>query len=153
MRIVDRFMLCACLAAGLVFCVSAAGFAIVELQAQDSESHATSLEELEELGAGARPVGEEVTPPELVTRVQPEYPEEMRAARATGRVILQAVIDGKGVVSAVAVLRGSGHMPLDNAAIDAVRQWRYQPAMMEGSPVKVTFTVVVNFTLADNEPS
>jgi len=81
MRIIERFMLSACLAAGVVFCVSAAGFAIVELQSPGTESHATPLDEFEKLSAGARPVGAEVAPPELVEKVNPVYPEEMRAAR------------------------------------------------------------------------
>jgi len=153
MRIIERFMLSACLAAGVVFCVSAAGFAIVELQSPGTESHATPLDEFEKLSAGARPVGAEVAPPELVEKVNPVYPEEMRAARATGKVILQAVIDEEGMVSAVEVLRGSSHAPLDNAAVDAVRQWRYRPATLEGKPVKVYFTVVVDFVLEDSEPS
>ncbi len=108
--------------------------------------------------AGGGSVGEEpiqvageVIAPELLSKVQPEYPEAARQARAQGKVILQAVIDEEGVVQNVVVLRSVPQ--LDDAAIDAVQQWKYKPATLHGRPVKVYFTVVVNFTLHDGTPA
>ena len=63
-----------------------------------------------------------------------------------GIVILEAVITKTGTVEDVRVLRAL-HPILDQAAISAVKQWKYQPAMLNGRPVKVYFTVTVNFTL------
>jgi protein TonB len=61
-------------------------------------------------------------------------------------VILEAVITKTGTVEDVKVLR-SLHPILDQAALNAVKQWKYQPAMLNNRPVKVYFTVTVKFTL------
>ena len=64
-----------------------------------------------------------------------------------GVVILEAVIDAKGAVASVRVLRS---IPLlDQAAVDAVQQWRFTPALLNSEPVPVVMTVTVNFTLQD----
>jgi protein TonB len=68
-----------------------------------------------------------------------------RRARVTGKVILQAVINERGDVVDVKVLKS--HPLLDDSAISAVKRWKYKPATLEGKPVAVYFTVVVNFTL------
>jgi TonB family protein len=68
-----------------------------------------------------------------------------RKARVEGKVILEAVIDTDGSVIDVKVLRS---IPLlDKSAIEAVRRWKYRPALQQGRPVKVFFTVVVEFNL------
>ncbi|PYT09492.1 MAG: hypothetical protein DMF49_01990 [Acidobacteria bacterium] len=78
-------------------------------------------------------------------KVEPEYPEMARKARVEGKVIIEAVIDTDGNVVDVKVLRS---IPLlDKAAIEAVKRWKYRPAMQHGRPVKVYFTVVVEFNL------
>ncbi len=150
-----RFLVTAFLGIGAVLCLSAAATGLGVFEPQNvvgPGSHATLPEEFERLGAGARTVGEEVTAPQLIEKVQPAYPVDLRAARVDGKVVLHAVIDEQGNVTAVEVLRSSRHEGLDNAAIDAVRQWRYKPATMEGTPVKVHFTVVVNFTVEKAAP-
>ena len=87
----------------------------------------------------------EVKPPRLVRRIEPAYPELARQARAEGVVILEATTDVYGRVTAVRVLRS---LPLlDGAAIDAVRQWVYEPLLVNGRPRPVTFTVTVTFVL------
>ena len=87
----------------------------------------------------------EVKPPRLVRRIEPAYPELARQARAEGVVILEATTDIYGRVTAVRVLRS---LPLlDGAAIDAVRQWVYEPLLVNGRPRPVTFTVTVRFVL------
>jgi protein TonB len=83
--------------------------------------------------------------PRKIVDVSPTYPAMARAVRQEGLVILEAVIDARGVVDTVRVLRG---FPLLNqAAIDAVRQWRFTPALLNGQPVPVVMTVTVNFVL------
>ena len=84
-----------------------------------------------------------VSRPELVSSVPVEYPEAARRARVQGMVILEAVIDEQGNVVKSRVLKGLP-MGLDKAAQDAVRQWKYKPAMAYGKPVKVYYNVTVN---------
>ncbi len=91
-----------------------------------------------------------VTEPELIpeTKVKPEYPELARKARIQGKVILQAVIRKDGTVGDIKVLKEpAADLGFAEAAIAAVKQWRYRPAMQNGRPVDVYFTVVVNFTI------
>jgi periplasmic protein TonB len=87
----------------------------------------------------------DVKPPKLVRRIEPDYPEIARQARVEGVVILEATTDVYGRVNGVRVLRS---LPLlDAAAIDAVRQWVYEPLVINGRPRPVTFTVTVRFVL------
>lgn len=88
----------------------------------------------------------EMTRPVLIHQVQPRYTEAARRAGVQGMVILEAIIDERGYVSNVRVLR-SLPMGLDREAMEAVKQWRYRPAMLNGRPVKVYFTLTVNFTI------
>jgi len=78
-------------------------------------------------------------------KIKPEYPEVARKARIGGKVILNAVIDREGNVTDVTVLKG--HPMLNNAAIEAVKKWKYKPATQNGKAVKVYMTVAVDFTL------
>jgi protein TonB len=87
----------------------------------------------------------EIKAPRLVRRVEPDYPEIARQARVEGVVILEATTDVYGRVTAVRVLRS---IPLlDEAAVAAVRQWVYEPLVVNGRPRAVTFTVTVRFVL------
>ena len=86
-------------------------------------------------------------PPLKVFDVAPAYPSIARSARVQGVVILEAVLDAQGRVESVRVLRS---IPLlDQAAADAVQQWRFTPALLNGEAVPVAMTVTVNFTLQD----
>ena len=77
--------------------------------------------------------------------VAPVYPVIARSAHVQGVVILEAVLNAQGGVDSVRVLRS---IPLlDQAAVDAVQQWRFTPALLNGQPVPVVMTVTVNFTL------
>jgi TonB family protein len=91
-------------------------------------------------------VGGDVMAPVVVNRVEPLYSEEARKARIGGIVILEVVIDRTGVVKDARVLRP---LPfgLDQAALDAVKQWRFRPGTLNGAPVDVIFTLTVNFML------
>jgi protein TonB len=87
-----------------------------------------------------------MTRPEIVHQVQPRYTEVARRAGVQGSVIVEAIIDEQGNVDNVRVLRGLP-MGLDKAAIEAIQQWRFKPATMGSKPVKVFFTLTVNFTI------
>ena len=80
--------------------------------------------------------------------VKPTYPELARVARVEGDVILQAIIKADGSVGDLEVLRCTRpSMGFEEAAIEAVRQWRYEPALQNGKPVEVYFTIFVEFKL------
>jgi protein TonB len=102
--------------------------------------------------AGNAPVrvGGQIRQPPLLRRVNPLYPPEARAEGVQGVVILEAVIGVDGRVCDTRILRS---IPLlDQAAIDAVRQWEYKPTLLNGAPVPVIVTVTVPFTLAQPPP-
>jgi protein TonB len=91
-----------------------------------------------------RAVGD-VKPPRLIRRVEPRYPEIALHANIHGVVILEAMTDIHGRVIDVRVLRS---IPLlDEAVVEAVRQWIYEPLLVNGRPRPVTFTVTVRFEL------
>jgi protein TonB len=81
----------------------------------------------------------------LTYRVQPTYPALARQVRIQGSVVLRAIISREGVIENLQVL--NGHPLLVPAAIDAVRQWRYRPYVLDGEPIEVETQVTVNFTL------
>jgi protein TonB len=85
--------------------------------------------------------------PRRIANVDPVYPRVAQAARIQGVVILEAVIDARGRVVGVRVLRSIA--ALDQAAVAAVQQWVFTPALLNGAPVPVVMTVTVNFTLTD----
>ena len=82
----------------------------------------------------------------LVRRVNPNYPPLARQARISGQVVLRAVISKDGSIENLTLV--SGHPMLAPAAIDAVKQWKYRPYLLNGEPVEVDTEVLVNFTLA-----
>jgi protein TonB len=86
-----------------------------------------------------------IRPPVRVRDVSPVYPEAARLARVEGIVILEAVIGITGDVVEARVLRSKPL--LDQAALDAVRHWKYTPTLLNGVPVPVVMTVTVTFTL------
>jgi TonB family protein len=90
-------------------------------------------------------VGGQVAAAKLVNVVTPTYPEAARRLRVQGSVELEAMISKSGAVENLSVI--SGNSLLTPAAIDAVRQWRYQPTLLNGMPVEVVTTVEVTFTL------
>ena len=82
----------------------------------------------------------------LVRKVNPVYPPLARQARISGTVVLRAVISKDGSIENLSLV--SGHPMLAPAAIDAVKQWKYKPYLLNGEPVEVDTEVQVNFTLA-----
>jgi protein TonB len=91
-------------------------------------------------------VSQGVTQGLLIHKVQPAYPPLARQARIQGSVLLQALISKQGTIENLRVI--SGHPMLSPAAIDAVKQWRYKPYILNGEPVEVETQITVNFTLS-----
>ena len=82
----------------------------------------------------------------MTFRVEPTYSEEARKARYQGIVLLSAIVRKDGTIEILKVLRGLG-LGLDERAIEALRQWRFEPATRAGQPVDVALNIEVNFTL------
>jgi protein TonB len=82
----------------------------------------------------------------LVRKVNPNYPPLARQARIQGQVLLQAEISKDGSIQNLRLI--SGHPMLAPAAIEAVKQWKYKPYLLNGEPVEVETQVQVNFTLS-----
>jgi len=82
----------------------------------------------------------------LISQVKPTYPAIAKSARIQGAVVLQAEISKQGTIENLRVI--SGHPMLVQNALDAVKQWRYKPYLLNGEPVPVETTVTVNFTLS-----
>jgi periplasmic protein TonB len=90
-------------------------------------------------------VGGNVQAARILNRVQPIYPPLARQTRISGTVRLHAIISKDGTIQQLEVM--SGHPLLQQAALDAVRQWRYQPTLLNGDPVEVDTTIDVIFSL------
>jgi TonB family protein len=97
-------------------------------------------------GAGVYTVGNGVTAPELVSKVEPEYSEEARKAKYSGSVLLSIVVNTDGKAEEIKVVKSLG-MGLDEKAVEAVRKWVFKPGRSKGVPVKVRAQVEVNFRL------
>ena len=90
-------------------------------------------------------VGGDIKAPTKIKDVRPVYPVEAMRAKVTGMVIIEALIGPDGAVQQAQVLRS---IPLlDQAALDAVRQWQFTPTLLNGVPTPVIMTVTVNFTV------
>jgi protein TonB len=89
-------------------------------------------------------VGGAVVRPEKISGNSPVYTEVARKARVQGVVIVEAIIDERGNVVNARILKGLP-MGLDKAALEAVQRWKFKPATLENKPVKVYYTLTVNF--------
>ena len=119
-------------------------------------------------GTTSRPADENVSSPELVSKVAPEYPPEAREAELEGNTVLQATIDQDGRVDPETIrclrcsVRRRGEDPEEvlhgwcddfcDASAEAVAKWRYKPGMKDGEPVDVYFTIVIQFKLDGEDP-
>ena len=116
------------------------------------------LDELQALlGDADRPAGGSGEPfrigggigaPARIVDVAPVYPPEAREARVQGVVVMELTLSRTGEVSDVEVVRSEPL--LDEAAVAAVRQWRYEPTLVDGEPVSILLTVTMNFQLRDD---
>jgi TonB family protein len=91
-------------------------------------------------------VSQEVSQDLLISKVVPAYPPLARQARIQGAVVFDADISAEGTVEALSAIRG--HPMLVQAAIDAVKQWRYKPYVLNGAPAPVNTQIIVDFTLS-----
>jgi TonB family protein len=100
---------------------------------------------------GPRPqrirVGGNVQPSKLVNRVPPQYPAHLIAQGVEGTVLLQAVIGTKGQMLGLQATNSQVHPELVQATLDAVKQWQYEPTLLNGQPVEIITTVRVDFRL------
>jgi periplasmic protein TonB len=83
----------------------------------------------------------------LVRKVEPQYPQMAKIARVQGAVVLAALIGKDGTIQNLHVERSASPL-LNQAAVDAVKQWKYRPYILNGEPVEVDTTITVNFTLS-----
>ena len=90
-------------------------------------------------------VSQGVTRGMMISKIEPKYPKIAIAARVTGVVLLKAVISKEGEIKELQVV--SGHPLLVPAAIDAVKQWRYRPYLLNGEPVEVETNITVTFQI------
>ena len=87
-----------------------------------------------------------MSPPTVLSRVEPQYSEEARKARYQGTVVLEAIVRRDGTVDIQRVVRSLG-FGLDENAIQALKQWRFRPGTRNGVPVDVSLNIEVNFNL------
>jgi len=95
-------------------------------------------------------VGGNVQQTKLVHQVQPVYPERAQAQGVQGIVLLEAVISKEGSIRAMRVVNKLADPELVDAAVEAVKNWRYEPTLLNGQPIEVVTTITVNFRLASS---
>ena len=83
----------------------------------------------------------------VLSKVTPVYPQEAKEKKITGSVVLAAVIGKDGTVEELRVASGPG--PLQKSALDAVRQWRYKPFLLNGVAIEIKTTITVIYSLAE----
>jgi len=88
-------------------------------------------------------IGGNVLAPQITYKVPPVYPDESRAAGVKGNVVLHVIVGTDGAVKEATLV--SGDPVLGQAALDAVRQWRYRPTLLNSKPVEVDSTVTIGF--------
>jgi protein TonB len=98
------------------------------------------------IGGGVFRIGGGVSPPRALSTPDPEYSEEARKAKYQGTVVLWLIVDANGRPRDLRVARSLG-MGLDQKAMEAVRNWKFEPAMKDGKPVAVQMNVEVSFRL------
>jgi len=123
----------------------ASGESLPAVDAPTSNSGADALNAVahQKTPAVPIPIGGDVKPAQLVKSVPPVYPQMARTQRVTGNVTLDALIDANGDVAQLKVI--SGPPLLHQAALDAVKQWKYNPAQLDGNPTAMHLTVTVQF--------
>ena len=117
-----------------------ADFALPDIQEQ------TKKEQDQEKKKSAK---KNIKPPKLIKKVEPVYPDEARKAGIEGAVTVEATTDDRGLVKEVKVLKSIPE--LDQAAVDAVKQWVYEPMIIDGKPFGVVFTITCRFSLKNGK--
>lgn len=112
--------------------------------AQEVSSPAPTLEGVYRAGSG-------VSAPRIVSREEPRYSEEALLAKLVGTVWVSVVVGADGTPRNFNITRSLG-LGLDEAAIDAIRQWQFAPGMKDGNPVAVVATIEISFNLLPGDP-
>jgi TonB family protein len=127
--------------------VSTPGDSEPSIDLSTSASNAAPLSTLSgsqpSMPAAPVPIGGDVKPAKLLKSVQPVYPQMARTQHVSGNVQIDALIDADGNVGAMKVL--SGPALLRDAALQSLKQWKYQPAELDGKPTSMHLTVVLQF--------
>jgi protein TonB len=114
----------------------------VSAEAEAAKKAKAAAARREQLAKAIR-VGGQVRPPVKIKDVAPVYPAIAQSARVSGDVVIEATIDAEGKVAEAKVVKS---VPLlDQAALDAVQQWQYQPSLLNGVPTPVVMTITVKF--------
>jgi len=121
-------------------------FVVVEIERTERERIAEKGLPAAWNGRARRVDGVEVLAPKLIESTRPGYPEAARKNKTQGMVVVDALIDEQGVVQDVRVVRGQPD-GLSEAAVAAVRTWRFEPATFQGKPVEVEYSLTVQFRL------
>lgn len=103
-----------------------------------------------DIGEPVYQVGSSIQPPVVIHMVSPKYSQQARAAKFSGDVVVSMIVDSEGKLRDVHILRGVG-MGLDENAIEAVKKYRFKPALRDGKPVAVYLNVQVNFRIVDRQ--
>lgn len=98
-------------------------------------------------GMSTPPVSEATTAPVVVTRVEPRYPHGAYVFGSGGMLIVEVTVTKEGTVHSPRVKKPLSAPTLSYAVLEALRQWRFQPAMKDGEPLEVRFALTVNFVL------
>ena len=96
--------------------------------------------------SSAESICDEITHPVVVEKIDPKYPPEAREEKVMGMVTVETVITEEGVVDEIQVLESPDDR-LSAAAVEAISQWRFEPALCDGEPVEVYYNLTVNFRL------
>ena len=121
---------------------------IVDVKAEGSPKASVKREPAEKSSDVRIRIGGNVQAAKIITKVQPIYPESAKAAGAQGTVLLHAVVSKDGRPLSLQVLNSQVNPDLARAAVESVSQWRYQPTLLNGEPVEIDTTIMVNFSLA-----
>jgi periplasmic protein TonB len=97
-------------------------------------------------GGGLYHVGGGVSPPQVIYSVDPEFSDEARRAKYQGVCVVAIIVDAQGNPQRIQVVRHLG-MGLDEKAVEAVKQYKFKPAMLQGKPVPVEVNIEVNFRI------
>ena len=115
-------------------------------QQGDADAIQQAKQAYEDANVSPSKIGGRVSAPVLTFQADPEYSESARVAREQGAVVISLWVDDHGRPSHVRVVKGVAK-DLDDKAIEAVRKYRFKPAMQDGTPVLVALNVEVNFAL------
>jgi TonB family protein len=119
---------------------------IVARATEIRKARAAALGPMRTSASNALKVGGSVKQPSLLSKVEPEYSEDARAAKFQGTVLLQIVVDADGLATDIKVAKSLG-FGLDEKAVEAVQRWKFKPGTIGDTPVPVMATIEINFRL------